>query len=443
MSRPQPAGRRALVPAPPAAAPRRAPAAESVVPRSPALLARGPAAGVHRRRGARVGRRARAAATRSPSAAARCSPRSAVAKGLFAGDPWSLDISGGFASPLAAELIGGADVVVGWGCALNMWTTRHGALIARTRRSSRSTSTPDALGAHRRSTSACSATLRRPRRRARLAALARPRPGYRTADVRARHRGRAAAGATCPTRTRSDGPTIDPRTLSIALDDLLPAERTVAIDSGNFMGYPAMFLSRARRAGFCFTQAFQSIGLGLATAIGAALARPDRLTGGRARRRRRLMGLAELETVGPRSGCRMLIVVYNDAAYGAEVHHFGPDGHPLDMVRFPRHRPRRDRPRASAATASTVRRPADLAPCATGWPAARRAPLLVDAKVAAGRRLVVARGGVPRPLRLSASRQARPRPVSARTAPGPARANQHYHPGDQRPGCLVLCPRHL
>ena len=55
---------------------------------------------------------------------------SAVAKGLFAGNPWSLDVSGGFASPLAAELISGADLIVGWGCALNMWTTRHGRLIA-------------------------------------------------------------------------------------------------------------------------------------------------------------------------------------------------------------------------------------------------------------------------------------------------------------------------
>ena len=30
---------------------------------------------------------------------------SAVAKGLFNGNPWSLDVSGGFSSPLAAELI--------------------------------------------------------------------------------------------------------------------------------------------------------------------------------------------------------------------------------------------------------------------------------------------------------------------------------------------------
>ena len=54
---------------------------------------------------------------------------SAAAKGLFRGSPWDLDVSGGFASPLAAELIRDADLVVGWGCALNMWTLRHGQLI--------------------------------------------------------------------------------------------------------------------------------------------------------------------------------------------------------------------------------------------------------------------------------------------------------------------------
>jgi hypothetical protein len=31
----------------------------------------------------------------------------------------------------------------------------------------------------------------------------------------------------------------------------------------------------------------------------------------------------------------MVVVVYNDAAYGAEVHHFGPDGYPLSTVTFP------------------------------------------------------------------------------------------------------------
>src|SRR4051794_40240673 len=46
---------------------------------------------------------------------------SAVANGLFAGDPYELGIAGGFASPLAAQLLGEADVVVAFGAALNPW----------------------------------------------------------------------------------------------------------------------------------------------------------------------------------------------------------------------------------------------------------------------------------------------------------------------------------
>jgi len=40
-----------------------------------------------------------------------------------------LDVSGGFATPVAAELTVGADLIVGWGCSLNMWTLRHGSLV--------------------------------------------------------------------------------------------------------------------------------------------------------------------------------------------------------------------------------------------------------------------------------------------------------------------------
>jgi len=74
---------------------------------------------------------------------------SAVAKGLFRGSPWNLDVSGGFASPLAAELISGADVIVGWGCSLNMWTTRHGRLIPPEATLVQVDDDATAIGAHR------------------------------------------------------------------------------------------------------------------------------------------------------------------------------------------------------------------------------------------------------------------------------------------------------
>jgi len=128
-----------------------------------------------------------------------------------------------------------------------------------------------------------------------------------------------------------------------------------------------------------FTQAFQAVGLGLASAIGAAVARPDRLTVAALGDGGALMGLSELETVC-RLGLRMLIVVYNDAAYGAEVHHFGPDGARLDLVRFP------DTDfaalaRAAGLEAVTVRRREDLGSVAEWLERPRRPALLADAKV--------------------------------------------------------------
>jgi acetolactate synthase I/II/III large subunit len=91
-----------------------------------------------------------------------------------------------------------------------------------------------------------------------------------------------------------------------------------------------------------------------------------------------LMSMQELETA-VRLRLPLLAVVYNDAAYGAEVHHFGPHGHDLGIVRFP------DTDiaalaRGAGAAAITARSVSDLAPI-RDWLARRERPLLVDAKV--------------------------------------------------------------
>jgi thiamine pyrophosphate-dependent acetolactate synthase large subunit-like protein len=131
--------------------------------------------------------------------------------------------------------------------------------------------------------------------------------------------------------------------------------------------------------GFCFTQAFQSIGLGLATAIGAALARPDRLPVAALGDGGALMSAADLDTV-VRLGLPMVVVVYDDHAYGAEVHHFGGDDVPLDTVVFP------DVDIAAVAAgygfeAAVVRTREDLG-VVRGWlSGSRERPLLIDAKV--------------------------------------------------------------
>ncbi|SDD29991.1 Acetolactate synthase large subunit [Geodermatophilus telluris] len=306
---------------------------------------------------------------------------SAVARGLFRGSPWDLGVSGGFATPLAAELVSGADLVVGWGCALNMWTTRHGRLLADDAVVVQVDLDGDAIGAHRDVALGVVGDVRAVAG-AVAAHLGEPATGYRTPEVRdgIARRGRWRDE---PYEEAQEEGRVDPRTLTTALDDVLPAERVVAVDSGNFMGHPSVFLDVPDESGFCFTQAFQSVGLGLATAIGAALARPDRLPVAALGDGGALMGAAELETV-VRLGLPMVVVVYDDAAYGAEVHHFGPDGHVLDTVRFPE----TDFAaigRGYGFEAVTVRSAADVAAVASWVAGPRRAPLLVDAKVARGR----------------------------------------------------------
>ena len=303
---------------------------------------------------------------------------SAVAKGLFAGHPWSLGVSGGFASPGAADLIANADLIVGWGCALNMWTMRHGTLIAPDATVVQVDDTPEALGAHRELTFGVLGDVEATASALTTRLQHDGRTGYRTDDVRRRIE--AGIGwAQVPYDDLTGNGLIDPRTLSRDLDALLPDDRVVAVDSGNFMGYPSAYLGVRDHRSFCFTQAFQSIGLGLATAIGAAVASPGRLTVAALGDGGALMSAMELETV-TRLGLDLLVVVYDDHAYGAEVHHFGPDGAPLDTVVFP------DTDIAAIGRgfgfeAVTVRHPRDLDAVRAWLDAGRPRPMLVDAKV--------------------------------------------------------------
>ncbi|HEY2521556.1 MAG TPA: thiamine pyrophosphate-binding protein [Streptosporangiaceae bacterium] len=300
---------------------------------------------------------------------------SAVANGLFAADEFDLGISGSFATPLAAELISGADLIVGWGCALNMWTMRHGTLIGPAAQVVQVDDDLAALGAHRPVDLGilgdCAATAFDA-----LDALSQPRAGYRTAAVAARLAERRWWNDT-PTGDLGTAGRIDPREFSKALDRVLPAMRLVSVDSGNFMGYPSVYLRVPDEFGFCFTQAFQSVGLGLASGIGAALAQPDRLPviatgdGGF------LMGVSELETA-VRLDRPMVVAVYDDAAYGAEVHHFTGADH--GAVTFPE-RDLAAIARGFGATGVTVRTREDLAVVET-WARDPSGVLVIDAKIA-------------------------------------------------------------
>ena len=302
---------------------------------------------------------------------------SAVADGLFAGNPWSIGISGGFATPLAAELIEASDVVVAFGASMNMWTTRRGHLISASAKVAQVDVDEHVLGAHRAVDLAVVGDCAETARAVTAALRQHSSQGRRTNDIaeRIRHGGWREQ----PFEDVSGDGHIDPRALSIALHGLLPADRTLAVDSGHFMGWPPMYMDVPDGRAFVFTQSFMSIGLGLATGIGAAVARLDRLTvialgdGGA------LMSLPELETLG-RLGLDALVVVYNDSSYAAEVHHFAHEQASMDSVTFP------DTDfaalgRSVGLEAATVRSLDDLEAVRDWLGRGRPKPMLLDAKV--------------------------------------------------------------
>jgi thiamine pyrophosphate-dependent acetolactate synthase large subunit-like protein len=139
-----------------------------------------------------------------------------------------------------------------------------------------------------------------------------------------------------------------------------------------------MYLAVPDPAGFVFATDFQALGLGLGNAIGAAVARPDRLTvlfigdGGR------MMSLNDLDTA-VRYTLPLLIVTINDAAYGAEVYFLQQLGLLTKQAEF-------NDPdfvaiaQGMGAQGLTVRSLDDLAKIRP-WMAHPTGPLVVDCKV--------------------------------------------------------------
>jgi thiamine pyrophosphate-dependent acetolactate synthase large subunit-like protein len=126
--------------------------------------------------------------------------------------------------------------------------------------------------------------------------------------------------------------TVDPRSLTMELDRLLPENRNAVYDVGNFMQV-APYFPVSNPAHVKYTFDFASVGLGFGVALGYACATPDRPTvlfigdGGL------LMTLGELETV-VREDIPLIVALYNDCAYGAEYHYLKESGMSASAARF-------------------------------------------------------------------------------------------------------------
>jgi acetolactate synthase I/II/III large subunit len=255
------------------------------------------------------------------------------AYGLFSGDPFDLGVCGGFSGAEMADVIGAADLILGFGASFTQWTTRHGKFFRAPVRIVQIDANADRLGLHRPVTLSIHADAGSAAHalNERLGKDWRP-AAWRNSDMAARIA--AARPRAVAYEDSSTNKFFDPRTLSRRINEILPKQRMLVFDAGHYLGWTARYIDVPDADAAFYGLAFQSIGLGLGAAIAAALARPEHLTilctgdGGF------MMSLADLETA-VRLGIRLGIVIYDDAAYGAEVHPFGADGLDTSFVKFP------------------------------------------------------------------------------------------------------------
>lgn len=239
----------------------------------------------------------------------------------FFDSPWDLGIAGGFARQENVDIMRSADTVLVVGASLNTFQTRYGSLFS-----------PDTVVIQVDELEAATCDQVTDFVRADAAAFA-----WSLADaVRPAAHGGWRAGRpdvedgslrlNQPMAEFAPDGRLNPPAVAQLLDSVLPGERTIVQDGGHFCGWVPMYCQAPDPEGLMMVgTAFQTIGLGLPAAVGAAVAGPDRMTvlisgdGGA------LMALADLETA-VRTIPSGVMVVFNDAAYGAEIHQYAVRG---------------------------------------------------------------------------------------------------------------------
>ena len=239
------------------------------------------------------------------------------AKDMFRGHAYNLGVVGSFSHAAGRRLISQADCIVAFGASLNQRTTSYGSSLPLDVPLVHVDVSPATVGRLFHADVALIADARAAAEQLTDAVPERAASDkhFYTADNR-----RLLAEHELASEFQSvDTPrAMDPRSCAIELDRLLPANRNAVYDAGNFLQV-IPYISGLGPDHIKNTVDFASIGMGIGTALGFARGTPERTTvlfigdGGL------LMTMGELETAA-REDIPLLIVVLNDAAYGAELH---------------------------------------------------------------------------------------------------------------------------
>ena len=254
-----------------------------------------------------------------------------LAKDLFRGHRLDLGVVGSFASDAAADLLAEVDLVLAFGASLTPFTTAQRTLFA-----GAEVVQIDSDGSRLGASFAVSMGVAADARLTAERLLERVESEDSTAEPRF-DTPETLARLARPLYGGPDesGPgELDPRMVAVTLDRALPEDRVVVLDSGRFMTSPARFIRVPEPGCFRLTADAGSIAIGLGVALGAAIARPKAANvlfvgdGGLS------MSMGDLETAA-RNAVRLIVVVMNDRAYGAEYVHLQADGLPPNYAALP------------------------------------------------------------------------------------------------------------
>ncbi|MFB7844513.1 thiamine pyrophosphate-binding protein [Microbacterium sp. NPDC056052] len=244
---------------------------------------------------------------------------SALGRGVFPDQRFDVGVTGGFGAEGAMEFIREADVAVVFGASLNQFTMRFGALFAPDTQVFQIDVAPAATHAHVGGFVRADARLAAEELVSRLQGVGGS--GWRESVDVAAARVYDSGDETAP-----DG-RLDPRSAALRIAELLPQDRVVVSDGGHFIGWANMYWPVASPDRMMMIgTAFQAIGQGWPSVVGATRARPEAtvvLTSGDGGG---LMAIADLESAVRAAGGRGMAVIWNDAAYGAEVNLYGLKG---------------------------------------------------------------------------------------------------------------------
>lgn len=244
---------------------------------------------------------------------------SLLAKGLFYGNPNDLGIAGLFASAAGEKLLADADLVVGMGASLNFYTTEGGFLFpdAEVARIDIDAA-PRGLGVVPGLYVQGDAGLVAEALSQALEQRQVRNPGYRTTATH--------EVLNAPVETpKPAGDGLDPRIMMRDLSNVLPDNVQVVTGLGHFWAFPILYMSLPAGGTMQFASSYASIGQGLPFAIGAQVAggaRPTLLIEGDGGL---MQHLQELHSVSENK-LSLVVLVFNDAGYGAEVHKLRKSG---------------------------------------------------------------------------------------------------------------------